>query len=553
MKKTILNLLLFLPLVGLHAQTCPDGFYDLHHNRIQARFNAGGDLFTDFENGYFLPDPVAGQDNPWTIFAANLWLGGIDPGGNVQMVAPTYSMTGTASAGPADYSSGSPVAADCENWDRLFSVKGADIEAFLADIPADPATAAGLFPGIMGWPGKGNLHFEAVNGFPLTDHISGLAPFFDANGDGVYNPMDGDYPAVVVRDLDPFVAGEMVWGAFNTLDQGGSIPLEVHLTAWAFNCEGLDALNNTVFTAHKVIYHGQEILTSAYLGLWVDFDIGCYLDDYLGTSLGQHAVFAYNRDLVDGEGGTTFCPNGIPSLGENPPVQSATFLGRPMDKAIYYNSGSFIQTIPGMMDPSTPLEYYRVLTGNWRDGTPLTYGGSGYNPNNQTPVDHFSPDDPADSQGWSMCASFLPDNDRRVVVSSLVGALQPGHVDELVTAWTQHPNPNLPCDLGDTYFEIEEIRSYFNDNFDIACSPLSAVRETKEVRFGLYPNPATSEVAIDAGDMDVLEIAVFRSDGAPVFSGKAVFALDVSAWSPGLYLVKLKTHAGWITEKLAVH
>jgi hypothetical protein len=193
------------------------------------------------------------------------------------------------------------------------------------------------------------------------------------------------------------------------------------------------------------------------------------------------------------------------------------------------------------------------LTGSWRDGTPLTYGGSGYNPANPTLADHFCPDDPANPQGWSMCASFLPENDRRVVASSFADSLLPGAVNELVTAWTHHPDPNLPCGLGDTYSEIEEIRSFYDNNFGDACSPLSAVREVEKSGFGLYPNPATGEVAIDAGDREVEEIFVFRTDGSPVFAGKAVAALDVTGWAPGLYLVRLKTSAGWLAEKLAVH
>lgn len=552
MKKTNFILLLFLPLAWLQAQPCPTGFYDLHHNRIQARLNAGGDLFTDFENGVFLPDPVPGHSNPWTIYAANLWVGGIDPGGNAKVFSPTYNMSGAASAGPADFSSGTPVAANCEDWDRLFSVKGADIAAFLADIPADLNAAIDLYPGILGWPGRGNPHFEAVNGFPLTDHIAGLAPFYDVNGDGLYNPMDGDYPAVVVRFLDPFVAGEMVWGAFNNLDQSNGIPIEVHVTAWAFDCEGLDALNNTVFTSHKVVYHGTEALDSAYLGMWIDFDIGCYVDDYLGTAPDLHSVFAYNRDLEDGDVGTS-CSGGIPSFGENAPVQSATFLGTPLDKAIYYNNPSTNNPPLGTTDPAALVEYYRVLSGSWRDGTPLTYGGSGYNPGNPTLADHFCPDDPANPEGWSMCASFLPENDRRVVASSLAGALLPGAVNELVTAWTHHPDPNLPCGLGDTYTEIEEIRAFYDNNFEDACLLLSAAaKETGKTSFSLYPNPATGAVAIDAADLEVLEIAVVRTDGALVFSGKAAPSLDVSGWNPGLYLVQLKTGAGWITEKLVV-
>ena len=29
-------------------------------------------------------------------------------------------------------------------------------------------------------------------------------------------------------------------------------------------------------------------------------------------------------------------------------------------------------------DPDLPIEFYRYLTGSWKDGQPFTYGGDGY-------------------------------------------------------------------------------------------------------------------------------------------------------------------------------
>ena len=179
MKNTILSFLLMLGYAWLHAQPCPNGAtaaYDLHANDILARIQAGGSLFTDFDNGYFLPNPESGVPNPSTIFAAHLWMGGIDPAGNLKTHTGAYNAA--VPAGPVVMEGGIAYPEDCGDWDRIFRVKGADILAFLADLPVDPAAAILQYPDIMGWPGRGNPYFFDVSGFNLPDATNALAPFW---------------------------------------------------------------------------------------------------------------------------------------------------------------------------------------------------------------------------------------------------------------------------------------------------------------------------------------------------------------------------------------
>jgi hypothetical protein len=171
-------------------------------------------------------------------------------------------------------------------------------------------------------------------------------------------------------------------------------------------------------------------------------------------------------------------------------------------------------------------------------------------------VDHFCPDDPADTQGWSMCAAFLPDNDRRLVGSAYEVAFLPGAVTELNLAWTHHPDPNLPCGLGDTYEQIGFVKDLYENDFAGVCPPLSGVSEViGEGGFALYPNPASGAVILDAGEQEVASLAVFRLDGARVFQGaydQSVVELDLSGWEPGVYLVRITTGRGAMSRKLIV-
>src|SRR5690606_10376899 len=53
-----------------------------------------------------------------------------------------------------------------------------------------------------------------------------------------------------------------------------------------------------------------------------------------------------------------------------------------------------------MHDPRTAVEYYRVMQGLWRDGTPITEGGIGYHTGGAVTCFSF-PGDPVTAQFWS--------------------------------------------------------------------------------------------------------------------------------------------------------
>jgi hypothetical protein len=548
-------LLLALPLAVLQGQPCPNGasaHYDLHANAIKARFNAGGALFTDFFSGQFVPNPTGGSD-PSTIFAANLWMGGLTADGDVKLLAGLSNSK--LSAGPALQNWPDEFyASDCGEWDRIFHVKGADIAAFLNNPPATVQEAIALYPDIMGWPGNGNSYFEAVHGFPLPQIGRPLAPFWDVDGDIRYDPMAGDFPVVIYRYLEyPLLPHEIVWFVNNNLDTDPDIPLEIAVTAWAFECPAEDALNNTIFTVHRTTYLGliPDTLLDVHMGIWADFDIGCPIDDYVGTAPGLQAIFAYNQDQSDGQPGTS-CDD-LPTFYNNPPVQSASFLNVPLEKAMYYNSASVGTPPPATTDPITRLEHYRYLTGNWRDGTPLTLGGTGYNPGSAATTDFFFPDDPADPQGWSMCSEAFPLADPRVVGSLEIGSLLSGAVNELVIAWTHHPNPQLPCNLGNTFNEMASVRAAFDSDFQDVCSPLLRVEERSSFHFTLFPNPASAQLTIDPGDQPIAELAVFGLDGKQYIRlaspALGPIRLDVSKLHAGMYLMRMVGENGAVASR----
>lgn len=566
MKKLLLLLIFGASLYNLRAQCgLPQSSIDLHGNNIQARIQNGGDLFTDFANGQFSPNPNPDwTKNASTIFTAGLWMGGVDPGGNLKMAAIDYrsGTHGDYSAGPLS-EDGLTDAFTCANWDRHFLVRGAEVAAFLAALPMTQAEAIAQFPSIMGWPGRGNSSFSSIYGFDLPLTTSPLAPFYDANGDGFYTPLSGDYPVVELRGIAPFVPTEMVWCVFNDQKGGGPhtttssqpIRVEIQLTAWAFSCPDNPVLNNTVFTSHQIINHSTEPLSAFHVGYWVDFDLGCYTDDYVGCNPERNTMFAYNTDAVDGSVGTN-CNNGDITFGNAPPVQTVTFLGNTafeefsLDKFIAYND----MGIQASGDPTQAIEYYRNLTGVWRDGTALTYGGTGYG--GVTPTDHAFSGDPDDPNGWSMCTVGTPLGDRRVLGSHNLDLFEPGGVEQLTVAWTVHENIPQPCNLGNALQNVDNIRALHNSGYTNVCAPFLKAPELPAESLEIFPNPTSGDATLRYGDIKMEEMQVFDATGKLVQSAtklpQGTMTLKMGQLPAGVYSVRLFSAQGVVVKPLAV-
>jgi hypothetical protein len=545
----------------LSAQTLcsfPQSRDSLNINNIKARISNSGDLFTDGQNAKYTYTPAGGVGS---IFAASLWMGGVDQGGNLKLAAMNYRIANKTeyAAGPLNATTGATDASTCSNWDRLFGTTKTRIDAFLANLPAfvaNPASAIDQFPDIMGWPAIGNPHFSGIYNFTLPTN-QGLAPFVDTNLDGIYNPLSGDFPAVELQGKAPFVPDQILWCVFNDvgaahlLSGGNSIGMEIQLTSWAFATQNGAPFSNSVFTSHKMIYRGSDLLSDFFIGVWTDFDLGCYLDDYIGCTPASNTFFAYNQDAVDGQPGIN-C-NGVPTFGTETPVQTATFLNTSMDKFIAYNSPDVGSPNVATTDPTLTVEYNNYLTGRWRDGLPLTVGDNGYDPSNSIPTDFIFPDDPSDPAGWSMCTANLPFGDRRTVASHRIGELSPGAISELTMAWTLHPNIPGPCNLGNAMQEVTEIQDAYDNGFNGVSGVFSLVPPSP---VKVIPNPAQDAVVLDYGQLNIAAIRCFDMQGGLIFSqnnpNPGMQRIHTAAWPTGNYAVQLVTNSGIVPVRIAV-
>jgi len=80
-----------------------------------------------------------------------------------------------------------------------------------------------------------------------------LAPFYDHDGNGEYNPYFGDYPIFKENGDATAIAEQLNWTIFNDngdVHSGSNVQpmlVEVHQTTYALHCPSDTLLKHTVF------------------------------------------------------------------------------------------------------------------------------------------------------------------------------------------------------------------------------------------------------------------------------------------------------------------
>jgi hypothetical protein len=303
-----------------------------------------------------------------TLHQHSLWCGGLDSNGNLHLSALRYGNNGQDYwMGPLKTANASVDLMTSLRFHHVWCITRAEIDQFIANhgsigyiIPDD----------ILSWPAHGSAGYAA-----------NLAPFVDVNGDGQYNPADGDYPDIKGDQCLFFIFNDSYDEHNET--HGAKLGLEIHGMVYAFNAQDDEALNNTVFVNYKLCNRSSNNYSDVYVGLWNDWGIGCGDDDFVGCDVLRNSCFAYNGTPIDS------CSEPI-AYNDNPPVQVCTILSGPDGMRL----SGFVchdDSDGGTGYPRNAQEYYNLLRGIWRDGNVVKYGGSGYpnNPNTVGPACHY--------------------------------------------------------------------------------------------------------------------------------------------------------------------
>lgn len=423
---------------------------NLDINNVRARILNGGDMWWDLVGNARYEIPKSDEaPRTHSLFAGSLWIGGFDQGGNLRAAAMTYRQDGSDFyPGPLDTTDASVSPDVCNNYDKIWKINQEEAQAVgngnTNNIPRD----------ILNWPSQGDV---------TKGQARYLAPFVDQNNNGVYEPRQGDYPKVPGDQALWFVYNDK--GNIHSETQASAIGLEVQTTAFAFQTN--DERNNMTFYRQRIVNRSTNRLDSVHFGQWVDPDLGFAFDDFVGCDTSRDLGFCYNGDNFD---------EGVGGYGENPPAVGVDFFRGPtdrdgnvlgMDYFVYYNNDFSNQG-----NPENPQDYYNYLTGTWKDGTSITFGGDGKG--GSKPVDYMFPGDPENSNQWSeQTVDGRQPGDRRFLQSSGPFTLMPGAVNYVTTGvvWASANSGGNIGSLDLLRLADDKAQELYNNDFEILKGP----------------------------------------------------------------------------------
>jgi len=400
MKYTTTIIIFFLSILHGSSQECTsqlDEHSIISNDFRETTISSLANLFFEGSD----PDQFFDGDGETTLFdlgfARGIWAGGISPSADIKLAASGY---GDATGG-SDFIPG-PIWSDfseseelCAFYKRVWSIDNFElaelIESYnsgdlkIEDIPAD----------ILEWPASNNPHIDYAADYDM-------APFFDSDENGIYDPMMGDYP-IPLEEAPDFFPSEFRFFVFNDMtehneSQADPISMEFHVVDYVVNCIEKAESETSIYTRLKYIYKGNEDLFDFRIGIWDDSDLGCFTDDYVGSAPSLNTNYVYNSDGLD----SGSCPGLTEIPFEFGVVRSLTFLDTELEGFIHFYNPSVGSPSSVQAEPATPQGYYNYLNGKWRDGTELTKGGTGYNPGSTDISAHAFTDNPSQLGAWTM-------------------------------------------------------------------------------------------------------------------------------------------------------
>lgn len=337
------------PIVKSTAAGCLPGagFKYLEVNNVRCRINTGGDMWWDFEVAQY---EIPKGSRKTSMFSAALWIGGIDVNDQLKLAALRYRQSSGTTVGAGNDFWPGPLTIDgtaaideetCAEYDKLFPMSRKDVDEFIAwnqDKASNPGYQ--IPSSIKDWPAHGDISKK---------QSYYLAPYFDSDGNGVYEPEFGDYPyydlsnelchsntatketneGIVKGGLlsDQVIKGDnTLWWVFNdkgnihTETQGTPIGLEIRAQAFGFSTN--DEINNMTFYSYEIINRSTYRLTGTYFSQWVDTDLGFAKDDYVGCDVNRGLGYSYNGKPKDGDGQFW-------AYGDQPPAIGVDFFQGP--------------------------------------------------------------------------------------------------------------------------------------------------------------------------------------------------------------------------------
>jgi hypothetical protein len=551
---------------------------DLNINKVTASTMNRGDLFNALTGHTFDLQFPGTNDAHRTFFTAAPWIGGLHQQQMYQSLATYRSSSGLRNG----YYPG-PLKADGEldeetagRFDRIWKINRFEVEAYkLAWQRGEVQSGTYSLPeNFATWPGN----------HPFTNQM--LAPFFDRNGDGIYDPMDGDYPMIK--------GDQALWYVFNDQQPNRASPalgVEFSAMLYAYQCNNLtgaeSVLNYTAFIDYTIHNRSARNYDSTYFSFFTDLNTEPLGGIFVQTDVDGNGFYGFS-----GTDSTLIHPR----LGYFRPAQGIYVMRGPTaDPAdgVDNNRNGMIDE-PGediaisnlvnfgleLSGPTSTVENhtqaFHAARSRWRDGEAVVFGGNGYpgSVGSTSLRSYMMYPAGSDSLGWSVGGNtqspvVLPFNwsfpemqpggaNHTMLRGRAVASMGPfsfaaGASQQTTLAFIYSPG------TGGYHSAVQQLRQqhlplirqwYANDSFP-SCLDLSALslREAKlpELDVHIYPNPAREQLFLESAEEGQLTLLIYdmqgRLHGRELLEGTGRHLVDVGSLAPGMYLLYVQRGA----------
>ncbi|MBU0765077.1 MAG: T9SS type A sorting domain-containing protein [Bacteroidetes bacterium] len=527
------------------------------------------------------------------LFSHSLWIRGIDNNGQPHLAAHFLLSYGQDFYPGPLYTQGVQ-AGTCDSllsnqYNQIWSINSYEIQELRYRFENNLMSGYSIPSDILSWP---------VHGPADCDDY--LAPYFDYDDDGFYNPYNGDYPLIK--------GDQMLYWIFNDNTQphgetgGQPLGVEVRCMAYAFSCDSLILATNgitdyTTFLSYQIINRSTYTYQDAYIGLFTDGDLGDFEDDFIGFNLARNTYYFYNGDENDGNGnGRTY--------GENPPAVGIVLLNGPYKDAdgtdnptsydsitgilncdinsfngningtnfgdgtidnerlgftnfMYINNPSYCTDESATCDPSTSEQFSNYLRGYWRDSLPLTYGEDGHSDTGITA--RFAYPDNSDTcfygtdgvpvNNWSEVTAGNISCDRRGLGTIGPVTIETGEVINIDLAFVWSRDSIGGNVLAKLFNDIDIVRSLYNNgnlpecHYNIDVSVADNINTDRNIK--IYPTIAPSWLYIEINNAisDNYHFTILDTRGLEIKKGVLTgkhSRIPMNDLASGVYFIRIR-------------
>lgn len=498
----------------------------LEQNNASIILSNGGTLFQDLSNvtsGYEIPKG-SGLN---TIFSTQFWFAGKKNDGSILTSTGGHPSLGRdIFPGPYSDSLFYNDPSYIDKWGiSMWNICQSEIEVFkkwwdcsngLDTVGCETmqVPTSESLDRIYSWPAHGDISHG------LSYY---MAPFWDNNSDGVYNPNDGDYPLIKGCCAVYMIQNDHAGIHTNS----GTQAIEIEIQTMFYQYSTFDFLNDVTFIDVLTINKGTNNYLEFNSGLFMDANIGSYSDDFFGSDSTNNLMYFYNADNYDEN-----------FYLANPPAIGVVSLENEMSTCTPYDA------------PSNETEIWNLMSGKKIDGQNWLHP-DGYSTN------YIYSGNPTIISEWNESSTGNPSGDRRAIMTHNNGVFNTS--DSIFQSYAI-----VYARSGDNLQNVQtiidlasEVKTFYINDLEIVCdNGTSGIEEELENDFILYPNPSSGQFQIVSSHNLNIKIQLFDVKGnqiqTEIKQNSNGAHIDLSKNARGIYILKISNELGSSFERIVL-